>query len=174
MKKKRSGKNGSTPSKTTTQKESPHPSWGLYAVHRYERISSSSSSENPSTSNLFNFKSVISWIKPTFQASFFSIWLYLRFLMSSLHSSSIEFFSVRRRRFLRLEPVVERTSCLMKCRRCFGTRFLEFSIRFRKLRNLSSRINFKCLDWETGSIKHLWVCMGEIEHNLYWSIPWVL
>ena len=138
-------KTGAPPGKTTTQTGIPQLHRCFYVVHRWKRISSSSSVEKVSTSSLLNFTSVISCMNFTFHSSFSSISWYFIFLMSSLHNSSTLCLSVSNRMLRRLEPVIDFESCLIKDKSCFGTCFFDFSIWFRKPRNLSSRTNFICL-----------------------------
>ena len=123
-------KTGAPPGKTTTQTGIPQWHRCFYVVH---------------TSSLLNFTSVISCINFTFHSSFSSISWYFIFLMSSLHNSSTLCLSVSNRMLRRLEPVIDFESCLIKDKSCFGTCFFDFSIWFRKPRNLSSRTNFRCL-----------------------------
>ena len=62
--------------------------------------------------------------------------------------------------FLKLDPVVEQTSFLIKDSNCLGISFLYFSIWHRKLKNLSISTNFRCFVLEIGSIKLWCVCNG--------------
>ena len=131
------------------------------------RISSNSSLEKCSTSSWLNLTSVISLMKSIFHLSLSSISSKTIFRMSSIQISSMLFLSVNKRMFLKLDPVVERTSFLINESNCLGISFFDFTIWFRKLRNLSMRTNLRCFVLEIGSIKLWCVCNGRSKMNIF-------
>ena len=134
----------------------------LQPEQRYSRISSSSLLVNPSTSSLSFLIWLISLIMFTFQWSYNLIGWYLILIASLATRCSTLFLWVRSKIFLRLFPVVDLVSLLIRFNICFGSFFLESLICDKKFRNLFMRTILTCLAPVIGSMRLRWVLYGRL------------
>ena len=129
-------------------------------TQRWLLISSSSSDENPSISNLPNLTSMHSLMTLIFHLSSLLTGWYSMLLIPTSLSWSTLFLPDSSIILRRLYPVTLLTLFWMVLSSIFVTILLDFLICLIKFRNRFIRIRRTCVLSETGSIIHLWVAYG--------------